>query len=140
MLTGAGIDLFQRRLPNPLCLAVLAVGAGYLAWSGSFAVLGSAALHSALALIVGMGLFKLGMIGGGDAKFYAATAIWFSLQSAFQLLLYVSVSGLALLAILILWRRISDRIRGTRSGLSRRGVPYGVAIAAGALALLASEM
>jgi prepilin peptidase CpaA len=83
-----------------------------------------------LALIVGMVLFSRGWVGGGDAKLYAAAALWFNWESAAVLIFLTGVAGL-LLAFLF----IGARITGLRKNVSRkdRRIPYGVAIAAGAI-------
>lgn len=139
MIAGAGLDLSRRHLPNSLCLLVLVAGAGAIFWSGGSSDLISAALHSVIALLVGMALFRFGMVGGGDAKFYAATAVWFPLDSAIKLLLNVSISGLGFLLIWFLYQKIHDPVNGSKSALSRKGFPLGVAIAFGAMALLLME-
>lgn len=134
MAAGAWLDITQRRLPNGLCLAVAIAGcaATYMQAGGGGLI--SAAVHMIIALGVGMGLFGIGMIGGGDAKFYAATALWFGLAEAMRLLLAVSILGFALLAIFIIFKwamrvyRHQARAKGDFAKL-----PYGVAIAAGAI-------
>jgi prepilin peptidase CpaA len=126
----------QRRLPNWLCLAVLiaGLGTGYALHDASWA--GSSALHALAALLVGMGLFALGMIGGGDAKFYAAMAGWFPLKLAIGLLGIVSAVGLVLLLAWLGWRRMTRTTAPVAQGDFAK-FPYGVAIAAGAVATFA---
>lgn len=139
LIAGAGcwLDLSSRRLPNWLCLAALLAGLGYAFLSGGRVDLALAAAHAAAALVVGMLLFAGKMLGGGDAKFYAALASWFPIQQALFLLVSVALSGFVLAVIvLIRSRRIARR---PAFGIERqtddefRKVPYGVAIAAGAM-------
>jgi prepilin peptidase CpaA len=134
MTAGAWLDVTQRRLPNWLCLAVVMTGGVATTYLGGIDGLLSAAIHMGIALVVGMGLFRLDMIGGGDAKFYAATALWFGLAEAPRMLMSVSILGAILLATFIAFKWLSrsfknqERARGDFAKL-----PYGVAIAAGAL-------
>ena len=130
---AAWLDLTQRRIPNWLCGLTAVAGLGLVVLTGSLADLGSHAGHMVLALLVGMGLFALGGFGGGDAKFYAGVAAWFALGKALPLLLSVALSGLLLLIVWFIYRRLRGiPVQRTRNG-PFDGLPYGVAIAGGAL-------
>jgi prepilin peptidase CpaA len=135
---GAALDIRDRRLPNWLC-AVLAISAagGLVALEGA-AALPSSLLHASIALIAGMILFKLRMVGAGDAKFYAAAAAGLPLGEALPFLGWTSAAGLVLLIVMAmgrLARPVSER-DAVAKGWS---VPYGVAIFGGlALALTVS--
>lgn len=135
MLTGAWLDLSQRRLPNSLCLLVLVAGIGATLWQYGPGALAMASVHALIVLLVGMFLFKLGMIGGGDVKFYAAVAFWFPLHDAFRLLLLVSVFGLVLLVVWFLIRLRAPKSAQPDHARKKIGLPYGIAIALGALTL-----
>lgn len=76
-------------------------------------------------------LFKLGWVGGGDAKLYAAVAIWFSGLEAALLIFATGMSGLILAIAYFLARKIGSPGDGTAK--RERRIPYGVAIAGGAL-------
>lgn len=93
-------------------------------------------------LAIGTPLFAAGKLGGGDVKLLAVTAAWFSLAAALKMLLAVCLAGgvLALLILALRTFRWSDRMR-SRVVLLRAGggIPYGVAIAAGALIMLALQ-
>jgi len=132
-ITASWLDLKYRRLPNWLCAATAIVGLAYAAWTGGLAPLGSHSLHLAAALIVGMVLFSMGVFGGGDAKFYAAIAGWFALGQALGLLVTVSLVGLLLLVLWIGWRRLTRKPVRVKGGTAFDSLPYGVAIAGGAL-------
>ena len=132
MAAGAWLDVMQRRLPNWLCLAVVIAGCVATTMLGGLSGLVSAAIHLAIALVAGMGLFRLGMIGGGDAKFYAATASWFGLAEALRLLMSVSILG-RFPGMLILFNRLSGVMNREKAQGDFAKLPYGVAIAAGAL-------
>lgn len=133
---AAWLDLTQRRIPNWLCGLTALAGLAAVAASGSLDDLGSHALHMILALLGGVALFALGGFGGGDAKFYAGTAAWFALGQALQLLLCVALAGLVLLIGWFIYRRLR-RIPIRRSNHGPfDGLPYGVAIASGAIAAM----
>jgi len=132
--SAALIDVTARRIPNALNLIV--------AISGVAAVLvfapgegWSHALHFLIALAIGAGLFAIRVIGGGDAKLYAAVALWFPLQLAIPLGAAISLAGVVLL--LIYW---AVKVFSSTSGENSRrkiaahtGLPYGAAIAVGTI-------
>ena len=127
---GAFLDLKERRLPNWLCALLAACAVAGLGYSAGLSVLPWALLHAVIALVIGMVLFGLGAIGGGDAKFYAAAASAVPLSDALSLLGWTSAMGLALLVVMAVGRRVR---RDAPSTPLLRGwsVPYGVAIFAG---------
>lgn len=135
-LAGAWFDFTQRRLPNWLCLAALLAGLGvaFFATGGIFDF-GSHALHAVVALIVGMALFALRVIGGGDAKFYAALAAWFPLEEGLRLFVAVALTGAVLTLLFILARKLKGRPAFPKDPSLEERLPYGVAIAGGALLL-----
>lgn len=86
---------------------------------------------------IGLGLFALGWLGGGDVKLFAAIALWFDFSAIVPLVFYITASGAGLVLVLALVRRAVPA--GVRERLhwavfDRRGpIPYGVAIAVGAI-------
>lgn len=78
-------------------------------------------------------MFSLGIIGGGDAKFYAALAAWFPLQRGFELLLLTSLAGLGLFLAWFVIRRIQRKpiVRKATDPMDK--LPYGLAIGLGAI-------
>ena len=134
---GAGWDIRSRRIPNWVCL-LLAIGAiaFVFAAAGGSGLLWSLA-HAAIALIIGAALFAFGIIGGGDAKFYAAAALAIPLPNGLALLGWTSTAGLVLLIAIVIGNRLLARHRKSFQELRKMEVPYGVAIASGfALATL----
>ncbi|WP_397400350.1 prepilin peptidase [Phenylobacterium sp.] len=141
VLTAAVEDALSFTIPNWISLALLA--AFPLAALTVGMPLASAAMNlgvGAAALAAGMGMFALRWVGGGDAKLLAAVCLWLGLPALGLFLLATALAGGAL-AILLLTLR-SDQLRplillGPRwiSRLADPGesVPYGVAIAIGAL-------
>ena len=94
----------------------------------------------AAALAVGIGMFTMGWIGGGDAKLFAASALWLGLPAMTTFLLVTAVAGGGLAVLLLNMRSplLKPFLAGAPPWLSRlvtpgESVPYGVAIAVGAL-------
>lgn len=74
--------------------------------------------------------FYAGMMGGGDVKLAAALALWFPPVATIRFLVLMSIAGGVLTLLLLVWHRARRRE-------GRPEIPYGVAIAFGALAILA---
>jgi prepilin peptidase CpaA len=138
-IVAARLDIRQRRLPHWLCAITLVAGLGVVMAAGGPMVSLSAVLHAALALLGGMLFYAAGLIGGGDAKFYAAMAGWFALRDGLFLLVNVTLCGLILLALWFLLRGRRPQpsaMAGSKTGSEAEPdpftkLPYGVAIAAG---------
>lgn len=128
---GAYLDLRERRLPNwlsGLALATgLAAGIGlvnqYDWWLFP--------AHAGLALVLGMGLFAIRWIGGGDAKFYAGLAAWLPLPQAGVMIGAIAISGLLLVMVWFTIRRLKGQ--PIRNNDPSAQLPFGVAIGAGTL-------
>lgn len=126
-------DMFQRRIPNWLCALTAVAGLAVAVAAIGLPELGSRALHFAVALAICMVLFRFGMIGGGDAKFYAACAAWFAWPDAGRLLFAVSISGLVLFLGWFTIRRVLRKPIRAKTESNFDKLPYGLAIAAGAI-------
>lgn len=91
------------------------------------------------ALVVAMILFALRVFGGGDAKLLAATCLWMGLTGTGPFVLWTAVIGGLLGLVLILARRHAQPLviaapNWVGTLMQPKGdIPYGVAIAAGAL-------
>ncbi len=135
-LAGAVFDIRARRIPNALSatIAIAGITATWVSGGGEIAL--SAVGHLLIALAIGMAIYALGMWGGGDAKFYAGTAAWFTLARFWELMLAISLVGLALIVVWFTVRRLLSLPleRGRRGEL-----PYGVAIAAGGIAIMVAQ-
>jgi prepilin peptidase CpaA len=75
------------------------------------------------------GAFFAGMMGGGDVKLASALALWFSPAGTLKFLVLMSIAGGVLTLGIVAWHRAQKRE-------GRPEIPYGVAIAFGALAIL----
>jgi prepilin peptidase CpaA len=88
---------------------------------------------------LGAVLFRYGILGGGDVKLYAATALWVGWEHLPIHSVYIGALGLCLALVLIIARQfIMPAVFYFRptagAGLPKalipgEGVPYGVAIA-----------
>ncbi|MCG6121685.1 MAG: prepilin peptidase [Microvirga sp.] len=143
IILAAIYDMFTMTIPNAISLALLAlfvVIAPFVSpdWTTPLMHLGA----GALVLAVGIGLFAMGWVGGGDVKLAAATVLWIGFGGVLEYLFVAALAGgLLTLAILAL-RRLPlpatalawgwlDRLHD-----SRNGVPYGIALAAAAIVVL----
>lgn len=103
------------------------------------------ALCGAGVLAVGFGLFAMRAFGGGDAKMMAAVALWAGPKLLLPYLLFTAVAGGGLTLLLIAgWRVVSFypaaayAMPGRRLSGKGPAIPYGVAIAIGGMAALAT--
>lgn len=132
LLGAAYSDLRLFRIPNMMPALLLVLYATYLAVTEGANFSWWNFAHFGVALAVGMGLFAIKWIGGGDAKLYAAAALWFPLQVGHWLMFCVGISGGVLAILFILTRRFTRGADGKKR--TDRRIPYGVAIAVGTIA------
>lgn len=130
LLLGASVqDIVQRRISNWLCLMVVVAAAVAAIAIGPTLALWQNALIFAVLLGVGTPLFSVGWLGGGDIKLFAALGLWVNFASILPLLVSILIAGGVLAAL-------SLAIRRGRAARRAKGVPYGVAIAVGAVVVL----
>jgi prepilin peptidase CpaA len=132
LMAAAVIDWRTFRISNRLNLAVAALAlpfwlvSGTTFWPGVPVQLALAAGAFALFAL----MFHAGLMGGGDVKLAAALGLWFPPLAYLHFLVWMSLAGGLLTAALLLVHRV-------RAAEGRPRIPYGVAIAAGALVILA---
>lgn len=96
----------------------------------------------AVVLAITFTLFAFGLIGGGDAKFAAATAIWLGPQATPAFLVYAMLIGGGLAIVLLALRRVplpgslDDHAWIARLRAPETGIPYALAMAPAALLAL----
>lgn len=143
LLAAAVRDATSYTIPNaiPLALALLFPVAAL----ANGVALGGLAAHvgvGAAALCVGLTLFALRAIGGGDAKLFAATALWIGWPIApFVMFTVLAGGGLAALLLALRVEAFRSLMNSGPAWVARlarpgQGAPYGVAIAVGALMVL----
>lgn len=141
LVIAAGLhDLTTMKIPNWIS-GVLVLSFFPAAFAVGLAPM-AVALHvgiAVVALFVGMGLFAMRVIGGGDAKLMAAACLWLGLSGSGMFMLWTGVAGGLFCMMLILARgQVRPYIAGgpdwVMQLLEPKGdIPYGVAIAIGAL-------
>lgn len=133
-------DILSFTVPNRLTLAiallypVYVISAGHpVGWYWSLAV-------AAGALLPGFVLFALGLWGGGDAKLFAAVALWAGPDLILPLAICTTLAGGVIAGFVWLQHRLSraPSLAMTLSvevdpNLAKQEIPYAAAIAVGAL-------
>ena len=140
MIAAAAYDISTLTIPNWISLVliaafvIVALSAGMTGWEfGTHAGIGVAAL------IVGFMLFASGFVGGGDAKFLAATSLWIGLDFYLHYIFFATVAGGALALTLLCVRQfplplfLVNQEWIARLHHAENGIPYGVALAIGGL-------
>lgn len=141
VITGALRDVTSFTIPNWISGAlILGFFPAALALGAPISTIGLNAGVGAAALIIGMIMFALRWIGGGDAKLFAAAALWLGWPASLEYLAITGLAGGVLTLALLGSRSMLLRAYFTSgpawvSRLATPGgdVPYGVAIAVGAL-------
>ena len=148
-------DLRTYRIPNYLTLGATLAGLLYQAAFHGFSGVGSGLLGLALGFFLMFPFYLLGGMGAGDVKALAALGVWLGPGLTLMLFFYMAIAGgfMALGVLIykgILWAKIRQgwsylvswilfRPVGLSPGAAPeaevKGLPYGVAIALGMVAL-----
>jgi len=144
-------DLRRRRIPNELSLAIAILGLTRMLLGDDAVAAGPTLAAAAAVFVAAFLLFWRGILGGGDAKLVAATAILIGYHDLFRFLFVMSLCG-GPLALAILgrdnlgpWLERLSRPAGMPSAMEATGriaapmrstVPYGAAIAAAGVIML----
>ena len=108
--TGAAIDLWTRRVPNPLTLGLAATGVVFAACGIGPLSLGASLAGLALGLAVMLPGHLLGATGAGDVKLFAAAGAFIGPAHIVTAFLYTALAGGGIAIIVSLLRR---RLRQT---------------------------
>jgi prepilin peptidase CpaA len=140
MLLAGAWDATTMRIPNWLTAGTalgffpLALAAGMDGW-----LIGQHMAAGAALLLLGFLLFSFGYFGGGDAKLLAAAGLWLGYPAVLPLMMYTALAGGVLAIAIGLWfmlrwhAEIWGLSRGPPVKTPNPDVPYGLALAAGAL-------
>ncbi len=134
LVSAAIIDVRTFRIPNRLNLVLAALAPAYW-WSSGITSWPGSAIQIGIALLVLGGfavMFFLRLMGGGDVKLAAALTLWLAPAETLRFLVFMSLAGGLLTAALLVAQK-------ARSRTGRPTIPYGVAIAAGGLAIFAQR-
>jgi prepilin peptidase CpaA len=134
LIVAAATDIRSRIIPNGLNLAVALLALPWwiaIGLSGPDILL-QIALSIAVLAIFGA-CFACGMMGGGDVKLLAALALWLPFGTMATMLAWMAIGGGVLtLAMLAAYR--------LRNAAERPEIPYGVAIVAATLLVVANDI
>jgi prepilin peptidase CpaA len=140
MAFAACSDLVTMTISNRVSLLLVAGFLVMAPWVGmDLAAMGAHVGAGAAMLAVGFTMFAMGWIGGGDAKLFAATSLWLGWTHLADYAMVVALLGGALTLALLFLRTqpLPEPVirQGWISRLhhARGDIPYGIALAAGAL-------
>ena len=141
-MTAALSDLRDLRVPNTIPLAIALLYPIFLMIPGVEADGFGGLITGVIALGIGFVLFSLRFCGGGDAKLFAALALWAGPSLILPFVMWTALAGGAL--SIAMWFQQKTERAATLSalryaqveeGFTRQPMPYAVALAAGALYL-----
>lgn len=132
-LAAAAIEDFVRmRISNITCAAVFVTALIAMGLQGFPVELWQNAAVFAVLLGLGTPMFAAGKIGGGDVKLLASLGLWVNILAGVWLLFTTLLAG-GVIAIVYIFAR---QLRGKRS----KGIPYALAIVAGATIVFAGQL
>ena len=130
----AVVDVRTYTISDRLNLAIALLAPVYW-WSAGVPLWPDAAIRVGVGVLVFLlfaGAFYINAMGGGDVKLAGALALWFTPYETLKLIVIMSIAG-GLLTLVVVG------VHRTRKKEGRPEVPYGVAIAAGGMWLLAQR-
>jgi len=141
MIFAATMDMLTMTIPNRIAVALVASFFVVALFAGLPA--STVAMHvaaGALMLVVGIGMFAAGWVGGGDAKMLAAAALWLGLPQLAPLVLITGAIGSLLMLAIVCFRAYPVAALPVpewtlRLHRSETGLPYGIAIGSAGLIL-----
>lgn len=142
LVYAAGSDIASLTIPNWVSIALasafpaLALASGY-----SLPEIGLHLLFGFGVLAVGFVLFQMNIIGGGDAKLFAAASVWTGIGEFRPFILGAALVGGLLALALVAARQFIPQTETYPAFVNQllkkqNGIPYGVAILGGGLMAL----
>jgi prepilin peptidase CpaA len=142
MAFAASSDLLTMTISNRISIALVA---GFLALAAAAGMdvreIGMHFLAGGIVLVLTFFCYARGWVGGGDAKLASATALWFGFEFLYDYILWASLFGGVLTLLIVRFRQLPLPQSLARHAWIARlheqhaGVPYGIALAASALAI-----
>ena len=139
MIFAAVHDVLTMRIANWVSIAVVVLFAGTALMAGvpMYVMLVHVGVGLGV-LLATMVLFQLRLFGGGDAKLLAAASLWIGYPQLFPFLIWVTLIGGGLAVVMLAYRSVPAAAFplpgwALRLHQPEEGIPYGVAISAGAL-------
>ena len=144
--TASAVDVASRRIPNPLCLAIAALGIVLAAAGVSGVTVWSSLLGFGMGLVMMLPGHILGATGAGDVKLFAAAGTVLGAGRVLEAFVYVAIAG-GVFALMVAWWRgrlvktvmytgsLCANPRETKAAIESQTehnrFPYGPAIAVG---------
>jgi prepilin peptidase CpaA len=152
LVAGCVTDLRSRKIPNELVLAILVTGWVYaLTAEDPWRALGLSVAGTVMGFAIWIAFYLIGVMGAGDVKFFAAAGAWLGPGATWRAAIVAAVIGGVLAVVfLVMEKRLGVVLRrmvlaassgslGSLPAQARieeaksRPLPYGVALAVGAL-------
>lgn len=127
-------DWRAREIPNWLTATVALLApvwwwaSGMTLWPG----IGLQVIFCTVMFAIGIGLFAINAMGGGDVKLLAALALWLPGLDLMRMLIFMSLAGGVLTLAMVGWHRFRKREGNPE-------IPYGLAISAATLWVIAER-
>ncbi len=140
VFSAAISDILRFRIPNRSSIALVLLYPAYLLAANQPVDWLSAIAVATACLTVGFLLFSIKACGAGDAKLFAAAALWAGPELILPFGLYTSLAG----GVMVLFMYLQHRLARApsvgmalhtvaESGFSKQPMPYGAAITVGGL-------
>lgn len=143
ILAAARYDVREFRIPNECSLLLLALYPLHVWLSAETVSLGLSVVTAALVFALAYLIHRIGRFGGGDVKLLSVLALWAGPAWIADLLVVTSLAGGAMAVIYMTRYRMTlayafELVGDTRARdtILAEQLPYGVAIAAGGVAVL----
>jgi prepilin peptidase CpaA len=140
MVLAGAMDIFTMTIPNRIALGLVAGFFALVPFAGfGWDVIALHVATGAAMLVLGIGAFAAGWVGGGDAKLFAGASLWMGPEYIYQFSLVAALFGGVLTLVLLGLRMLPLPDALSRSSwIARlhdagRGAPYCTALAAAGL-------
>lgn len=138
LIVAAANDIYEFKIPNWVSLVLVgAYPLAGVALGAPASVIFEGLLVGAGGLALGFALFAGRIVGGGDAKLFAATTPWIGLAAMGEFLLYTAVAGFFLAIAMSMFRKLPILPVYSRAPWlielhgRAKDLPYAVALGAG---------